>query len=85
MGLTAALASCHTAILGDYFIEGHVPAGDITRLLDERPAAAGLTVPGMPIGSPGMEIGDEKEAFDTLLVLEDGSTEIFERHPGTES
>ena len=85
LGLTAALASCHTAILGDYFIEGHVPAGDIARLLDERPAAAGLTVPGMPIGSPGMEMGDEKEAFDTLLVLEDGSTEIFERHPGAEA
>ena len=85
LGLTVELASCHTAILGDYFIEGHVPAGDIARLLEERPAAAGLTVPGMPIGSPGMEMGDEKEAFDTLLVLEDGSTEIFERHPGTES
>ena len=85
LGLTVELASCHTAILGDYFIEGHVPAGDIARLLEERPAAAGLTVPSMPIGSPGMEMGDEKEAFDTLLVLEDGSTEIFEHHPGTEA
>ena len=85
LGLTVELASCHTAILGDYFIVGHVPAGDIVRLLEEWPPAAGLTVPGMPIGSPGMEIGDEKEAFDTLLVLEDGSTEIFESHPGTEA
>lgn len=85
LGLTVELASCHTAILGDYFIEGHVPAGDIARLLEERPPAAGLAVPGMPIGSPGMEMGDEKEAFDTLLVLEDGSTEIYEHHPGNEA
>jgi hypothetical protein len=57
-----------------------VPAGDIQRLLSERPNALGLTVPGMPIGSPGMEMGNQRDAFNTLLVLRGGSTEVFERH-----
>jgi hypothetical protein len=54
-GVPANLASCHTALVGGYVIEGHVPAADIRRLLDQRPAVSGLTVPGMPAGSPGME------------------------------
>ena len=59
------LSSCHTALVENYFVEGHVPASDIQRLLNERPDARGLCVPGMPIGSPGMEIGAQKEPFET--------------------
>ncbi|UWQ41804.1 DUF411 domain-containing protein [Leisingera aquaemixtae] len=80
LGVGGDLASCHTAMAGSYVIEGHVPAADIQRLLAEQPAALGLTVPGMPVGSPGMEMGDEREAFDTLLVLADGTTEVFASH-----
>ena len=80
LGIPTQLSSCHTATISQYFIEGHVPANDIHRLLIERPQARGLTVPGMPIGSPGMEMGTTKEAFDTLLVFENGRTEVFKRH-----
>ncbi|MCC1492817.1 DUF411 domain-containing protein [Cognatishimia sp. F0-27] len=79
-GVTPELSSCHTAFIDGYFIEGHVPASDVQRLLSERPDALGLTVPGMPIGSPGMEMGNQRDAYDTLLVLRDGSTEVFESH-----
>ena len=79
-GIMPELASCHTAFVDGYFVEGHVPARDVQRLLAERPDAIGLSVPGMPIGSPGMEMGNQREAFDTLLVLRDGSIEFFERH-----
>ncbi|KIC36921.1 DUF411 domain-containing protein [Leisingera sp. ANG-M7] len=80
LGVSGDLSSCHTAMAGPYVIEGHVPAGDIQRLLAEQPKALGLSVPGMPIGSPGMEMGDEREAFDTLLILADGTTEVFASH-----
>ncbi len=80
LGISTELSSCHTATISQYFIEGHVPVNDIHRLLIERPQARGLTVPGMPIGSPGMEMGATKEAFDTLLVFENGRTEVFNRH-----
>lgn len=80
VGLTPELASCHTALVEGYFIEGHVPASDITRLLAEKPKALGLTVPGMPIGSPGMDMGDEREPFETLIVFDDGRTEVFASH-----
>ncbi len=80
LGIPIQLSSCHTATISQYFIEGHVPVNDIHRLLIERPQARGLTVPGMPIGSPGMEMGTTKEAFDTLLVFENGRTELFKRH-----
>ncbi|HUU66698.1 MAG TPA: DUF411 domain-containing protein [Methyloceanibacter sp.] len=80
-GITNKLASCHTGLTGGYAIEGHVPAEDIKRLLKEHPDAIGLTVPNMPIGSPGMEQPDgETEAYDVLLVKKDGSTEVFARH-----
>jgi len=79
-GLTPDLGSCHTGFVGEYFVKGHVPATDVLRLLSERPEARGLTVPGMPIGSPGMEMGDRRDAFDTLLVLGDGGTTVFARH-----
>lgn len=79
-GIAPELSSCHTAFVDGYFVEGHVPASDVQRLLSERPDALGLTVPGMPIGSPGMEMGDQRDAYDTLLVLRDGSTLVFESH-----
>ena len=79
-GITPELASCHTAIVDGYIVEGHVPAADVERLLSERPEAIGLSVPDMPIGSPGMEMGNQQEAFDTLLILGDGSTVVFQRH-----
>jgi hypothetical protein len=74
------LASCHTGKIEGYVIEGHVPAEDIKRLLAERPKAVGLVVPGMPIGSPGMEVGSRKEPYEVLLLKEDGSTEVFAKH-----
>ena len=80
LGIPAQLSSCHTATISQYFVEGHVPVNDIHRLLIERPKARGLTVPGMPIGSPGMEMGNTREPFDTLLVFENGRTEVFNRH-----
>lgn len=79
-GLTYDLASCHTAHVDGYIIEGHVPAADIRRLLEERPDAAGLTVPGMPVGSPGMEHGDRRDPYDVLVFDEDGNTEVFASH-----
>lgn len=79
-GLVAHLQSCHTAKVGGYIIEGHVPAEDVKRLLAEKPDAIGLAVPGMPIGSPGMEMGNEKERYEVLLVKKDGSTEVFAKH-----
>lgn len=79
-GIEEKLASCHTAMIDGYIIEGHVPAADIKRLVAERPDALGLTVPGMPIGSPGMEQGGKTEAYDVLLVKKDGTTEVFARH-----
>ena len=80
LGISAELSSCHTATIGSYFIEGHVPAEDIFKLLTEKPNARGLSVPGMPIGSPGMEMGNNKEPFDTLLVFENGKTQVFNSH-----
>lgn len=80
-GIGKPLESCHTGIIDGYAIEGHVPAEDIKRLLAEKPDAAGLAVPKMPIGSPGMEAPDgTKEPYDVLLVKKDGSTEVFASH-----
>ena len=85
LGMPEKLGSCHTASVGGYVIEGHVPATDIQRLLRDRPAALGLSVPGMPIGSPGMdgpEYKGRKDAYDVLLVQKDGSTKSFQHYPG---
>ena len=71
----------HKRFIAGYFVESHVSASDIKRLISERPDALGLAVPGMPIGSPGMGMGDRSDAFITYLVSEDGSTEVFARHP----
>lgn len=79
-GLKPELASCHTAFVGGYVIEGHVPASDIQRLLQEAPKAHGLAVPGMPIGSPGMEMGDRKDNYQVLLFNENGQTRVFSEY-----
>lgn len=78
-GISTTLGSCHTALIGGYAIEGHVPAQDIKRLLKERPRAIGLTAPGMPHGSPGME-GARSEAYNVLLIDKTGGTTVFNRH-----
>ncbi|TDT72701.1 hypothetical protein BDE40_3553 [Litoreibacter halocynthiae] len=80
LGITPDLEGCHTATIGDYFIEGHVPAEDIRRLLANATEARGIAVPGMPMGSPGMDMGGAREAYDVVLVLKDGSTQVFARH-----
>jgi len=80
LGVPDDLRSCHTATIEGYAIEGHVPAEDIRRLLAERPDAAGLAVPGMPIGSPGMEQGDRRQPYETILFSRDGSRRLFARH-----
>lgn len=80
-GISRELASCHTALVDGYVVEGHVPVEDVQRLLKERPDAIGLTVPGMPIGSPGMEVpGREADKFDVLLIAKDGSTSVYASH-----
>ena len=75
-GIAPALRSCHTAVVEGYVVEGHVPAADIKRLLQERPAVAGLAVPGMPMGSPGME-GEYKDPYNVLTFDKDGRTSIY--------
>lgn len=75
-GITNELASCHTAMIDGYVVEGHVPPADVQRLLEERPDAIGLSVPGMPEGSPGME-GPNPNPYDVLLINSDGSTSVF--------
>ena len=82
LGVPQRMVSCHTATVNGYVIEGHVPAADIRKLLDERPDAVGLAVPGMPLGSPGMDFGDSREAFEVFLIRRDGTTEIFNSYPG---
>lgn len=85
LGLPAKFGSCHTAQVGGYVLEGHVPAQDVKRLLREKPVAIGLAVPDMPVGSPGMEMqGDMlgvRDAFDVVLVNTDGSSRIFQSYP----
>jgi hypothetical protein len=76
-GIPQNMASCHTGRIEGYMIEGHVPAADIRRLLDGRPDAVGLAVPGMPYGSPGMGPEDQREAYSVYLIRHDGSTEVF--------
>lgn len=78
-GVPRSLESCHTAVVGGYVVEGHVPAEDVRRLLRERPPVAGLVVPGMPAGSPGME-APVSEPYATLALAADGSTSVFARH-----
>jgi hypothetical protein len=79
LGMPEHLGSCHTARVSGYLLEGHVPAADVQRLLKEKPKALGLAVPGMPPGSPGMDI-PKSPSYETLLVQADGSTRTFAKH-----
>lgn len=83
LGMPAQLGSCHTALVAGYVLEGHVPAREIRRLLSEKPAALGLAVPGMPVGSPGMDgpaYRGRRDAYSVLLVERDGKTRVFESY-----
>ena len=83
MGVDLRYGSCHTAVVGGYAIEGHVPAREIKRLLRERPVAIGLAVPGMPIGSPGMdgpEYAGRKDPYEVLLMTKDGRASVFQAY-----
>lgn len=73
MGVPYNMGSCHTAVVDGYVVEGHVPAEEVKKMLDERPDAIGLAVPGMPIGSPGMEQGNRVESYDVIIFSEDSS------------
>lgn len=77
MSVPGEVASCHTALVGGYVVEGHVPADVILKLLDERPRLRGIAVPGMPIGSPGMEMGDREEPYQVLAFEMDGTTTVY--------
>ncbi|MDB9527904.1 DUF411 domain-containing protein [Oscillatoria sp. CS-180] len=79
-GVPANLASCHTTIVDGYVVEGHIPAEDVQRLLAEKPDVAGIAVPGMPIGSPGMEAGDYVEPYTVFSFTESGETAAFAKH-----
>jgi hypothetical protein len=79
LGMPTEHGSCHTARVGAYLLEGHVPADDAKQLLSERPQAIGLAVPGMPLGAPGMEAAKSQD-YNTLLVLQNG-VKVFQRHP----
>ena len=79
LDVPANVASCHTAQIGGYVIEGHVPVEDIRRLLAEHPDAVGLAAPGMPMGSPGMEMG-APERYEVMLIGRDGSSRVFATH-----
>jgi len=83
LGIPTKLGSCHTGLVEGYAIEGHVPAREIIRLLREKPAVLGLAVPGMPVGSPGMDgavYGDRRDPYDVLLISRDGSTRVYQSY-----
>ena len=83
LGMPSKYGSCHTGFVAGYAIEGHVPAREVLRLVKEKPVAVGLAVPGMPVGSPGMdgpEYGPQKDPYDVLLVQRDGSARVFQSY-----
>ena len=80
-GIPVNMMACHTAKIDGYFIEGHVPASDIKRLIADRPDALGLAVPAMPYGSPGMGPEDEREAYDVYIIGANGAAEVFQHYP----
>ncbi|MFM8567922.1 MAG: DUF411 domain-containing protein [Gemmatimonadota bacterium] len=82
LGVPGALQSCHTAVIGAFLVEGHVPAADVKRLLAQKPAVRGLAVPGMPVGSPGMEQGDphDYDRYEVMAFTAQGRTSVFARH-----
>ena len=88
LGVEAKYGSCHTALVGGYAVEGHVPAREILRLLKEKPDAVGLAVPGMPVGSPGMDgaaYGNRTDAYAVLLLKKGSPATIYQRYQGSKS
>ncbi len=88
LGVAAKYGSCHTGFVGGYAIEGHVPAREVLRLLRERPDAIGLAVPGMPVGSPGMDgpaYGNRRDAYEVLLLTRDGGSRVFQAYAGVKA
>lgn len=81
-GVPDKLASCHTAVIDGYIVEGHVPVEDIKKMLVNKPAIAGIAAPGMPIGSPGMETDGQKDAYRVISFEKNGKTAVFAEHPG---
>ncbi len=79
-GVPDTLMSCHTTVVGGYVVEGHVPAADIKRLLAQKPRARGIAVAGMPMGAPGMEHGDHRQPYTTMLIGTGGKATMFARH-----
>lgn len=79
-GLQAGQTSCHTAFVDGYFIEGHVDYSAVKKMLEEKPDILGISNPGMPIGSPGMEQGNQKQAYNIIYINKDGSEGIYEKH-----
>lgn len=80
LGIPEALGSCHTAVMGDYVVEGHVPSEDVKRMLMDDRDIRGLAVPGMPVGSPGMERGDRVDAYNVIAFNEQGQTEVYAQY-----
>lgn len=78
-GVPESLESCHTGVIGGYVVEGHVPADVVQRMLRERPPIVGIAVPGMPIGSPGMEFGGQKSSYNIIAFDKNGKTSVYER------
>lgn len=88
LGIDRKYGSCHTALVGGYAIEGHVPSREILRLLKERPQALGLAVPGMPVGSPGMDgalYQGRKDSYRVMLLAKDGSATVYQQYQGNRS
>ena len=86
LGVDRKYGSCHTALVGGYAIEGHVPVKEIHRLLNEKPAALGLAVPGMPVGSPGMDgepYGSRKDPYSVMLLTRNGGATVYQRYEGS--
>jgi hypothetical protein len=79
-GVPPALTSCHTALVGGYVLEGHVPADSVKRMMSEKPAIAGIAVPGMPAGSPGMEVPGRKDAFSVISFDKTGKQAVYDKH-----
>jgi hypothetical protein len=82
-GVPSHLSSCHTAVSSGYFIEGHVPAADVIKLLADRPDILGLSVPGMPVGAPGMEMGNRMDNYEVVAVRKDGSVYTYSTYGAT--
>ncbi len=81
-GVSADMASCHTALVEGYVVEGHVPAADIKKLLKLKPEVVGISVPGMPVGTPGMEVGSKKDDYNVVSFDKNKSVQIFSRYKG---